>query len=275
LPSAGIRENTEAMADDGRVTIDRDGPVAILTLERPARKNALAGSMREELSSHLEVISRDDAIGAIVVRGAGDAFCAGADLETLAKLQLAEDGAARLGAWLDTAAAVVIQLSCDVRQPTLAAIRGPAVGAGLGLALACDFRLAADDSRVATGFSALGLFADWGMSYFLPHRVGAARALDLALGTARLNAAQACAIGLVDEVVPAAEHERIWRERARSWADVARGAREGLVQALRQVDRAALQAALAREREAQLGRFRAPEVRSKVTAFLKRRESRA
>jgi 2-(1,2-epoxy-1,2-dihydrophenyl)acetyl-CoA isomerase len=264
-----------AMTDGGRVTIDRDGPVAILTLERPARKNALAGSMREELSSHLEVVSGDDGIGAIVVRGAGEAFCAGADLETLAELQRAPDGAERLAAWLDTAAAIVIRLSCDVRQPTLAAIRGPAVGAGLGLALACDFRLAADDARVAAGFAALGLFADWGMSYFLPHRVGAARALDLVLGAERPSAQQAAAIGLLDEVVPAAKHDQAWRDRARRWAEVPRGAREGLVQALRRVDRARLEACLAREREAQLGRFRSPEVRSKVAEFLKRRDSRA
>jgi 2-(1,2-epoxy-1,2-dihydrophenyl)acetyl-CoA isomerase len=263
------------MSDDGRVTIDRDGPVAILTLERPARKNALAGSMREQLSSHLEVVSRDDAIGAIVVRGAGDAFCAGADLGALAEAQSAPDGADRLAAWLDAAAAVVLRLSCEVRQPTLAAVRGPAVGAGLGLALACDFRLAADDTRVATGFSSFGLFADWGMSYFLPHRVGAARALDLALGAEQQSAEQAVSIGLLDEIVPAAEHERAWRERARRWAEVPRGAREGLVQGLRRVDKPALQAALVRERDAQLERFRAPEVRSKVAEFLKRRDSSA
>jgi 2-(1,2-epoxy-1,2-dihydrophenyl)acetyl-CoA isomerase len=259
------------MTDEGRVTIDRDGPVAILTLERPARKNALAGSMRAELASHLEVVSSDDAIGAIVVRGAGDAFCAGADLEALAEAQLAPDGADRLAARLDAAASIVVRLSCDVRQPTLAAVRGPAIGAGLGLALACDFRLAGDDSLVATGFSALGLFADWGMSYFLPHRVGAARALDLALGSDRVNARQAAAIGLLDEVVAASEHERAWRERARRWGEVPRGAREGLVQALRRVDKTALQAALAREREAQLSSFRSAEARAKVAEFLRRR----
>lgn len=255
------------------MTIDRDGPVAILTLDRPARKNALAGSMREELSSHLEVVSSDEAIGAIVVRGAGDAFCAGADLEVLAELQNAPDGADRLATWLDTASAIVLRLSCDVRQPTLAAVRGPAIGAGLGLALACDFRLAADDAVVGTGFAALGLFADWGVSYFLPHRVGAPNALDLALGAPRLPARQAEAVGLLDAVVPAAEHEQAWRGRARRWAEVPRGARDGLVQALRRVSRPELEAALARERDAQLACFRSPEVRAKVAEFLGKRVS--
>jgi 2-(1,2-epoxy-1,2-dihydrophenyl)acetyl-CoA isomerase len=259
------------MSDLGRVTIDRDGPVAILTLDRPNRKNALAGTMREELSSHLEVVASDPQIGAIVVRGAGAAFCAGADVEVLSELQNAPDGADRLAAWLDVASTVIWRLCCDVRQPTLAAVRGPAVGAGLGIALACDFRLGGDDAVLGTGFAAIGLSADWGVSFTLPLRVGSARAMDLVLGSRRLGAAEAHAAGLLDAVVPSASHEDAWRERARRWADVPRGAREALVRALRRVDEGALRAALIRERDEQLTRFRSPEARAKVADFLAKR----
>ena len=259
---------------DGRVTIDREGKVAILSLERPGRRNALGLGMREQLASHLEVVSSDDAIGAIVLRGAGDAFCAGADLEILAELQDAPDGADRLAAWLDLASQIVLSLACDVRQPTLAAVRGPAVGAGLGLALACDYRLAASDAVLGTGFAALGLFADWGVSHFLPKRVGAPRALSLTLSAERLGARQAESIGLVDEVVGVEQHEGAWRSRAAEWAAVPSGARDGLVQALRGVHRSELEAALTAEKNAQLARFRAPEVRAKVREFLEKRGER-
>jgi enoyl-CoA hydratase/carnithine racemase len=259
------------MSDVGRVTIDRDGPIAILTLDRPSRKNALAGRMREELSSHLEVVASDPAIGAIVLRGAGDAFCAGADVEVLAELQDAPDGVERLAVWLDVAAAVIVRLCCEVEQPTLAAVRGPAVGAGLGLALACDFRLGADDAVLGSGFAAIGLVADWGVSFTLPARVGSARALDLVLGSRRLGAAEALAAGLLDAVVPSLEHEAAWRERARRWAEVPRAARQALVRALRRVDESALRAALVRERDEQLVRFRSPEARSKVAEFMAKR----
>lgn len=255
--------------NDGRVTIDRDGPVAILTLDRPARKNALGGNMREELLSHLQVIGGDKAIGAIVLTGSGEAFCAGADVQDLAALHHAPDGAKRLAARLDVATEVVLALAADLAQPTLAAIRGPAVGAGLGLALACDYILAADDTVLMTGFAKLGLAADWGTSFTLPARVGGARALDMVLRSPRVGAMEALAAGLVDEVVPVDRHDQRWRDKARQWAEAPRGVREGAL-AVRRADRAALAAALEAEKARQLACFDSPEARERIGAFLKR-----
>jgi 2-(1,2-epoxy-1,2-dihydrophenyl)acetyl-CoA isomerase len=256
------------MAGDGRVTIDRDGPVAILTLDRPERKNALAGAMRQELLSHLEVICADGAIGAIVIRGAGDAFCAGADLQALTTLFDDPNGAERFAAWLDVSAELILYLTSRVTQPTLAAIAGPAIGAGLGLALACDYRLAAESASFMTGFARIGFAPDWGATYFLPRRVGGARALDLSLRSPRLGAMEALAIGLVDEVAPADRHAERWRERARAWADVPEPARSAMVAALRHVDRDALARALGAERERQLECFCSPAARRRVAARL-------
>jgi 2-(1,2-epoxy-1,2-dihydrophenyl)acetyl-CoA isomerase len=253
-----------------RILLERDGHVAILILENPDRKNALAGTMREELASHLELLAREEAIGAVVVRGAGDAFCAGTDLERLGRMQADPGGAAELARLLDIGAATVECLLCDVTQPTIAAIRGPAIGAGLGIALACDRRIAADDALLATGFLAVGLHPDWGTSVTLPKRIGAGPALDLLLGSRRLGAAEALAVGLVDEVVPAAEHERTWRERARSWAAAPQPARGATVRSIRAVDRAALRAALARETEAQLAAFTSQASRERVRDLLGR-----
>ncbi len=251
---------------DGRVTIDRDGPVAVLTLDRPERKNALGGAMREQLLSHLEVISRDAAIGAIVLRGSGEAFCAGADVEDLAALQRSPDGMRQLAARLDVASQVVLLLAADLAQPTIAAVRGPAVGAGLGLALACDYVIAGDDTLLMTGFSRLGLAADWGVSFTLPARVGGGRALDMLLRSPRVAAMEALQLGLVDEVVTADRHDTRWREKARQWADAPRGVREAAV-AARRPERGALAAALSAERERQLACMDSAEARALIGAF--------
>lgn len=258
------------MRDDGRVTIDREGAVAILTLDRPARRNALAGTMREQLASHLQVIADDPAIGAIVLCGAGEAFCSGTDLEQLAALADEPGGDEVLAHMLEVDAEIVVRIACEVQRPTLAAICGAAVGAGLGLALACDYRLCSENSRLSTGFSRAGLGPDWGVSYFLPRRVGAARALDLTLRSPRLGAMEALALGLVDEVTPAATHEQRWRERARSWADVPPLARDAILAAMRRVDPDELAAALSRERDAQLACFRTEACRKRLAELLGR-----
>lgn len=263
------------MRDDGRVTIDREGPVAILTLDRPARRNALAGTMREQLASHLQVMAEDGAIGTIVLRGADQAFCSGSDLEVLAGLSDDPDGDERLAAMLDVATEVVLLLACEVKKPTLAAVYGAAMGAGLGIALACNYVLCSEHARLSTGFARAGLGPDWGVSYFLPQRVGRSRGLDLMLRSPRLGAMEALAVGLVDEVAPEARHEQRWRERAKSWAEVPSVARDTILAAMRRVDRAELTAALAREREAQLACFRTKEARARIFELLGRKASPA
>ncbi len=258
------------MRDDGRVTIDREGAVAILTLDRQARRNALAGTMREQLASHLQVIADDPAIGTIVLRGAGEAFCSGTDLEILASLADEPDGDQVLAHMLEVDAEIVVRLACEVERPTLAAIYGAAVGAGLGLALACDYRLCSENSRLSTGFARAGLGPDWGVSYFLPRRVGAARALDITLRSPQLGAMEALAMGLVDEVAPAAAHEQRWRERARAWAEVPPLARQAILASMRRVDRGELTAALSQERDAQLACFRTEACRARIAELLGR-----
>ncbi|MEB2313355.1 MAG: enoyl-CoA hydratase/isomerase family protein [Sorangiineae bacterium] len=256
---------------DGRVSLERASGVAIITFERPHRRNALGGDMRQELARHLETLHRDASVGAVVLRGAEAAFCAGADVTDLATLSHQADGAQQLAARLDLMTETVLRLATELEQPTLAAVRGPAAGAGLGLALACDYVVAADDATLTTGFSRLGLAADWGTSFTLPARVGRERALDLLLRSPRIDAAQALALGLVDEMVEVDGHEARWRALAREWAEVPRPVRSAALGVCRPA-RDALAAALAKEREHQLACFTSPEARERLDAFVARAE---
>ena len=179
--------------------VDRAGAVATITLDRPHAYNALTADLLESLLVTLHALERDPAIGAIVLTGAGNGFCAGQALNDARML------AAGIGS-IGTAVAerynpVILALLQSVK-PTVAAINGVVTGAGLGIALACDLRIAADDAAFSTGFAKIGLAVDAGVSVLLPRIVGYGRALELTLLGERFDAAHAHAIGLIAKVVP-------------------------------------------------------------------------
>jgi 2-(1,2-epoxy-1,2-dihydrophenyl)acetyl-CoA isomerase len=166
--------------------------VATLTLNRPEARNALTREMMTGLADALPRLAADPAVRVVVVTGAGRAFCSGGDVKGFAR-RAAGDGAdqpsfdqkvtdlrMRMEAvrWLH-----------EMPKPTLAVIPGPAAGAGLSIALACDLRIAADDARLTTAFAKVGLSGDFGGSYFLSTLVGASRARELYF-TARLVGAE-------------------------------------------------------------------------------------
>jgi 2-(1,2-epoxy-1,2-dihydrophenyl)acetyl-CoA isomerase len=179
--------------------------VRTLTLNRPARLNAVNMKLADELPRALAAAASDDAVRVVVITGAGRGFCAGLDLsaENVAGMMAAlnENRLARLddlgwvGRW------VLAVTSCTV--PVIAAINGPAAGAGLGLALAADIRLMSAAATVTTGYVRRALCPDAGVTYMLPRLVGTARAADLILTARDLDAAEAERIGLVSQVLPA------------------------------------------------------------------------
>lgn len=182
------------------VTLERRGAIAMLTLNRPDRRNALSRATVKELGRLGRDLLRDAAVRAIVLTGSGDrAFCAGADLKE--RLTMSEDEVlallrsyrAELG-WL-----------VDAPVPTLAAINGAALGGGLELALACDFRVACADAVFALPETSLGIIPGAGGTQRLPRIVGEAKAKEMILLGARLDAQQALACGLVHRVCPAGE----------------------------------------------------------------------
>jgi len=175
--------------------IASDG-VAILTLNRPQKLNAFNDRMHEEIGEILGRVENDDAIRALVVTGAGRAFCSGADLNQ----RLSEPRGA--GDALDRYYNPRVKRLMALAKPVVAAVNGPAAGAGASLALACDIVLAARSATFIQAFARIGLVPDAGGTYFLPRLVGSARAKALALLAEPLPAETAAAWGLIWKAIP-------------------------------------------------------------------------
>ena len=191
------------MADVVLVTADEQDPaVAIVTLNRPERRNALTVELKEALRTALERVAADGGVRAVVLAGTGKSFCVGQDLGEHA--EGLRSGATELST-VEQHYNPIVRAIAGMPKPVIAAINGGAVGAGLGFALACDLRVAADTATFATAFAAIGLSADSGLSATLVHSLGHARALELMLLGESFDAQAALASGLVRAVVPADE----------------------------------------------------------------------
>jgi 2-(1,2-epoxy-1,2-dihydrophenyl)acetyl-CoA isomerase len=184
------------MTDGLRVEID--GPVATLTLDRPEALNALTVAVKVALREALEAIAADRTVRAVILTGAGRAFCSGQDL---AERDLPD--AAPLDVEVRERYNPIIRALRSMGQPVIAAVNGVAAGAGASLAFACDLRIAAADARFVLAFGRIGLVPDSGATWFLPRLVGAARASEIALVGDPISAEEALRIGLVSRVVPA------------------------------------------------------------------------
>lgn len=179
----------------------RDGRVAILTLNRPEKLNAMSKAMLEGLLEALPRLAHDPEVGCVVLTGAGRGFCAGGDIEAMAAdgaAQTLEEGVAGLRRAMETS-----RWLREMAKPTIAMVNGPMAGAGMSLALACDLRIAAEEARMVTAFANVGFSGDFGGSYFLSQIVGTARARELYFTAERLTAEQAERLGIYNRVVPA------------------------------------------------------------------------
>ncbi len=193
-----------------------EGSIATLIMNRPEARNALTREMLAALSQALQRLALDPAIRLVVLTGSGAAFCSGGDVKGFAKNAASAPSAMSFDHKV-TDLRMRMEVSRylhEMPKPTLAVIPGPAAGAGLSLALACDMRIAADDAKLTTAFSKVGLSGDFGGSYFLSHIVGAARAREMYFTGQVLLGSDAQRIGLVNRSVPAAQ----LAEAARAWA---------------------------------------------------------
>jgi enoyl-CoA hydratase len=192
---------SDAMPDDAldfgfeHLSIAIDDAVALITIDRPNALNALSGEVLLELASACEVVSGDEQVRALVITGAGRAFVAGADVAELA--DLADHFAGREAS---LSGQDVMQAIANLPFATIAAINGFALGGGLELALACDFRVAAPNAKLGLPEVGLGLIPGYGGTQRLPRLIGASRALDLILTGRHVGAAEALALGLVNRV---------------------------------------------------------------------------
>jgi 2-(1,2-epoxy-1,2-dihydrophenyl)acetyl-CoA isomerase len=202
--------------------VERDGAVAVLTLNRPDVLNAFDEPLTEALNGALADCAADPAVRAVVLTGAGRAFSAGQDLDDrLAMIE--KTGELHLGDELRRRYHPAIAAIREMRKPVIAAVNGVAAGAGLGVAIACDIRVAASSATFRPAWSRVGLVPDAGSAFFLPRLVGWGRALDMVLTGEPVSADEALRIGLVTRVWPDAEFAAKWRELAQT---LARGATE-------------------------------------------------
>jgi 2-(1,2-epoxy-1,2-dihydrophenyl)acetyl-CoA isomerase len=218
-----------------------DGRVAVITMNRPERRNAFSPAMLSAMGEVLARAEADEGIGSVVLTGAAGAFCAGGDVKGMAA-RAAEDGRAEgareerraEGAREQHGASRSIDVAIhrqrlnqratagrlwSMPKPTIAAIGGPAAGAGLSLALACDLRYAIPGAVLTTAFARVGFSGDYGGTWFLSRLVGSAKAKELYFFSERLSAEEARQVGIVNAIFPAEDFEREVMDRARRLAE--------------------------------------------------------
>jgi 2-(1,2-epoxy-1,2-dihydrophenyl)acetyl-CoA isomerase len=249
------------------VEVARDGAVLTITLNRPDVLNAFNRAMHEGLGSALREARAAD-VRAVVVTGAGRGFCVGQDLSEF------RDEPGDIGGRLRGLYGPNVLALRALEKPVIAVVNGPAAGAGLSLACACDIRVASDQATFVPAFINIGLIPDSGGSFFVYHLLGYARAFEWLASGRRLSAAEAHAWGLVSEVV---EHERL-AERA---GELARGLAEmptrGVAMTKRLLDHArtaTLEEQLEREAQVQTAATGTEDFREGVAAFLEKRDPR-
>jgi 2-(1,2-epoxy-1,2-dihydrophenyl)acetyl-CoA isomerase len=189
--------------------------IAVITLSKPERLNAVDPDMRAEIGKCIDKAAEDESVRVLVITGEGKAFCAGGDVKTmegrLEKTIVERRESLR-------ASNRVIKKIRDLDKPVIAAVNGDAVGAGCNLALACDIRLASDKARFGEVFVKRGLHPDWGGTYNLTRLVGTAKACELIFTGDLIDAEEALRIGIVNRVIADDEFEAAWKEFAKKLA---------------------------------------------------------
>ncbi|MDT4897850.1 MAG: 2-(1,2-epoxy,2-dihydrophenyl)acetyl-CoA isomerase [Acidobacteriota bacterium] len=254
------------------IKINNEAGIATITLDRPEKLNAFAGHMRRDLAEALEHAASDRGVRALIITGAGRAFCAGADVAYMAELMERQDvdEFARL---LGAGRRVLITIR-QMTKPVIASINGPAYGAGFNLALACDLRIASASATFSQSFVKVGLHPDWGGTYFLPRVVPTNLACEMFFLGDAINAERAAQLGLVNAVVPDAELKSETLKLAERLRDAPYKSIAAAKHAVYMSGESSLERMLQYETEAQLQCFQSPEAREMVTAFLEKREPR-
>ncbi len=190
--------------------------VGVITLNKPHKKNALGDILTPALRETLLVVEADERVGCVMITGAGDAFCSGGDVSgmggsgTPGTPKTKEERIAELTHKQET---LTLRLH-NLAKVTIAALPGPAAGAGLSIALACDLRIASDNAFITTAFKNIGLSGDYGGSWFLPRLIGLAKAKELYYTADRISADDAMALGILNKVFS----QKNFRDEAMAYA---------------------------------------------------------
>jgi 2-(1,2-epoxy-1,2-dihydrophenyl)acetyl-CoA isomerase len=246
------------------VLTSREGAVLTITFNRPEVYNAFNRDLHAALHEALAA-ARDAAVRCVVVTGAGKGFCAGQDLKEFGQV------AGSIREALEETYHPNIRLVRTLEKPVIAAVNGPAAGAGLSFACACDLRVASDAATFVPGFVGIGLVPDSGGTWFVHRLLGFARAFEWMCANTRLSATEALEWGLVSEVIPAAGFADRVAELAADWAARPTLAVARTKQLFEHAFTASLEAQLAFEAELQQASVATKDFREGVDAFLQKR----
>jgi enoyl-CoA hydratase/carnithine racemase len=250
-----------------KVHVVREGAIATIVLDDPARKNAMSVDLGDALRERVRELSGDSTLRAAVITGAGGAFSAGGDLSMLDRLRSSSQDEARTF-MLEFYARYLSVL--DLGVPLVAAVEGPAIGAGLAVALACHITIVDEDAKLALNFASLGLYPGMGSTYFARRRMGDQRAAEILLTGRRFDGREAVRIGAALEAVPAKEVLPRATALAQTIAEQGPIATRALADALGP-DRSALAAALEREAREQARSYASDDLGEGLRAAAERR----
>ena len=250
---------------------EKTGGVATIALNRPKKLNAFDATMHEELYDALGEAAEDDEVRCIVLRGEGRGFSAGADL---AQIIQNADGDPDLGEYLRGTYSRLVQRMVGTPKPVVAVLHGPVYGAGVGIALACDLRIAAESTKFSVAFIKIGLMLDAGVMFFLPRIVGLGRAIEMSMLGDATGADEALRIGLVNKVAAddsLAEVSQALAEHLAALPTAALGKMKAAIHANFEAD---LEMALEREAEGQTFCGYTRDHKEGVAAFFEKREAK-
>ncbi|GGM42885.1 enoyl-CoA hydratase [Longimycelium tulufanense] len=250
---------------------DADG-VRTLVLNRPDAYNSMTSALKEELIAAIRAAAGDGSVRALVITGAGKAFCAGQDLREHIKLLQAGDPAPLRT--VEEHYNPLITTLMELPKPVIAAVNGTAAGAGASLAYACDLRVATESAKFLMAFANVGLTADSGASWTLPRLIGYGRAMEMMLLGQPVRAEEALRIGMVNQVVPDGEALKVAQELAGRMATGPTTAYAKIKEAMRRSAAAALSEALEVEARTQAEAGATADHREAVQAFVEKREPR-
>jgi 2-(1,2-epoxy-1,2-dihydrophenyl)acetyl-CoA isomerase len=253
------------------VLTEKTGGVATIALNRPKKLNAFDATMHGELYDALGEATEDGGVRCIVLRGEGRGFSAGADL---AEVVRGADGDPDLGEYLRATYSRLVRRIVGAEKPIIAALHGPVYGAGVGIALACDLRIAAESTKFSVAFVKIGLMPDAGVTFFLPRVVGFGRAMQMSMLGDAVDAEEAHRIGLVGKVVPDESLEEEAAKLAEHLAALPTAALGRMKASLHANFGADLETALEREAEGQTFCGYTQDHKEGVAAFFEKREAK-
>ena len=263
------------------ITIDTGAPtllceirdrVAIITLNRPEMRNAMGDEITPFIREQIKERGRDDRVGAIVLTGAGTAFCAGGNVKGMGGNRTTKMTPAERIVDLKWRQRGLTGAIRAVRKPTIAALPGAAAGAGMALAMACDIRIAADSAFLTTGYRNVALPGDYGISWMLTQLVGSSKARELMFTSERVQAEEALRIGLVNKVVPGADLQQVAFDMARDMASGPASAMAAMKDNLEDALTVDYETALDREAERLVPLSAHPDHNEAVRAFVEKRK---